>query len=525
MSPDQVLNDALASLEVGKSRLPLLALVTATLSEGRCNGSVAGSQTMLNASYVTALVGVRVGKSPLQTSIASLSSGQLVAHNSSLVAQKSYAGLSVLPSMSEMQINLPDWSPSVIVQLSDSIFRAIRPLMIRVKEHQVLTARRRCQLFHDLLNACCHAPPTADPLSRTQVSFMVNSGTPQALRADPSLSVITSLRAAVRNAKPGVHGPSVFVDAGWEEMMETQISASLVHLSERAAIDLHPDDVPESFVYRQLFTSDENSASSFALFPLLLHLSSRRVVVNLGTNAEAHNQLELGPGYLRFQVAERAFLKSQSLSANKSSTSLLPAQEQPMFQVIIAGSLAVFRITLHPSLLSVIEGVLRFKRKYPQNRVQRLAKGRRKAQKKEPNSTLFMVETFVDIEQFEVRALAQVLSVGMRLKGGHLSSSLVFGHGVAFPSSRSSKLISVSVLTGCREFSVQARSTQDESDSDHPDRAVLAALTLLDGGLFAATDLEDFRGTITLNSMKFAVPRSAMKLYTFVKQWEAEYLP
>lgn len=524
MALDEGLRTELEKSGVGRSPLPPLGLLTATLSDGDCNGSLSSSSSTVSASYGSTSVGVRVGRSPLRTSVAALSAGQVIAHSSSIVVRRAPNGLSVAPAIGEVQVDLPDWSPPVCLRLVTSLSSAFLPFSKQWNAYQNLTFRRRVQFYDDLLHACCGAPATADPLSRTQLSFMVNSGKPQALRADPSLAIITRMRSAARRpVQPHAREPDA-LDSGWEEIMENSVHASLVQISEQALIDLHPDDIPESFIYQQLFTSEERGAPGFAPFPLLLYVSSRRITISLGSHASTRNQLELGPGHLRLQIAEREFAKAEPLSANKSSTSLLPNPEHPTLHVILTGSLAWFRMTLHPSFLSVIEGVLRLQREMAQSQPAGPVLNKPAPPSPHLTSRVILVETFLDIEQFEARALAQVLSVGMRVKGGHLACSVILGPGFLH-TSRSSKPVSLSVLAGYREFSVQARSTQDEVDGSAPDRPVLAALTLLDAELFTATDLEDLRGTLSLNSMKLTVPRSALKLYTFVKQWKAEYLP
>lgn len=527
MEVDQGLETALARLNAGRSRSHMLGLVTATLVGGRFSGSVSKVRSTVSFSYASALVALRVGRSPLRSSTASLPSGQFTAHSSSMIACKSSVGVTITPSIGQSKVNLPEWSPSVFVRFVTSLNTAFVPLAAHWNAYQQSSARWRSQFFDDVLQMCCDLPAVADPLSQTQLSFMVNSGRPQALRADPSLAIFTRMRAAVRRSIQPTSNSSdpPLESAGWKQAMERRIAASLVQLSERALIDLHPDDVQDSFVYQQLFASEEGSAPNFVPFPLLLQINSQRITINLGSSAENRNQLELGPGHLRLQVAERVLMKPLPLSVTKSSTSLLPTPERPTFHVILTGSLAMFRITLHPSLLSVIEGVLRLKREIANNSPTKPAM-KKSVSKNEPiASRVVVVETFLDVERFEIRALAQVLSVGMRLKGGHLTGSLILGSGFAIHDARGHKSTSISVLTGYREFSVQARSTQDDLDSTHPDRAVLAALTLLDAELFVATDLEDLRATATLNSLKLKVPRSALKFYTFIKQWEAEYLP
>lgn len=514
--------------EPTKPSSPPLGLLTATLVEGRCSGVVGDVVAIINAAYSSAALDLRLGKAPLRATAPSVSSGQMIAHTSSIVVKSDSSGLSVNPILGEVRIDLPHWAPSILYQFSSAFVEAFSPVASRWRELQDWTVRYRRELSQTLLQAVCDVPGAADPLSRTQVSFMVNSGTPKELRADPSLTILAHMRSALRRVGLAdiaqAQSPAGHVT---EDIAEEEFRIFLTQMSRRSLVDLHPDDASDTFFYRQLYPITSAGQRGPFPLPLALRLSCQRVLLDLGGAVDMRNRLELGPGNIRVQLAERIFATSQPLEANKSSTSvssLVP--DQPVLHAVITGSLALFTATLHPSLLSVIEGIIRLNREHPirQLRTSPAASPRFDDQTSSHPKRL-LVEMFVDMEEFEVRALAQVLSVGMKLKGGHLSVSFLEDQSRPPWTGKAMRSGNVSARSGFREFSIQARSTQDEAETSHVDRATLASITILDGELFAATDLEYLRGTFTLNTLKLAVPRSALKLYTFVKQWEAEYLP
>ncbi|KAF8320822.1 hypothetical protein DL93DRAFT_2163795 [Clavulina sp. PMI_390] len=527
MPLDQPLRQQLMRVDNGRPRSHALGLITATLSEGRCVGTAANGQNSVHASYGSAAVGVRIGKSPLRLSQPALPSGHFFARSSALLLSKSDNGTSISPSIGDLQLDLPDWSLLVTLRLISSLVLTFKPLAPALQLKQEATAHHRAETFTKLLGLCQELPLAADPLSRTQLSFMVNAGRAKELRADPTLEILLRLQAAARtpeaNSIFGLLEP-IPTAGNWRAHLEESMITTLGYLWNRGLIELHPDEVPTSFVYRQLFPSTDHGSSGSAVFPLLFHLTYRGVTINLGASLSTRNQLELGPGHLRLQIAERTFTQAPTLAENKSSTSLPVAPPRLATHVVLTASLATFRITLHPSLFSVIEGVLRFKnevtRKTPPTET--IGAPSQSARRK---PRVLVLETFMDLENFEVRALAQVLSVGLRLKGGHISNSLILGIGGSLEGSRILRKTNTSVLAGFRELSIQARSPHNETDETSHDRSILAALTLLDSQLFVLTDLENLRATSSLNSMKLSVPRSALKLYNFVKQWEAEYLP
>ena len=512
------------------SSLPPLGLLTATLFEGRCNGAVGDTVTAVSASYSSAILDLQIGRAPLHSSALSVSSGQMTARSSSIAVKSDPSGLLIDPIIGEVHIDLPHWAPLLLYQFSSAFAAAFTPVAAQQRELQESKVRHRRELFYALLQAACHESVAADPLSRTQVSFMVNSGNPKKLRTDPSLAILAHMRTAVRRVgRAGI--PQVRAPTGHtsEDIAAEEFRIILTQMSRRSLIDLHPDDAPDTFVYRRLFPSKSRGQRRSLPLPLALRLSCQRVILQLGGTVDTRNKLEFGPGNLRIQFSERIFAKSPPFEANKSSASLsLLVPDQPVLHVVVTGSFALFTATLHPSLLSVIEGMLRLKQKHSTQQLHASpAPGtpvdvQDHVQDRVLRPKMLFVEIFADVEQFEVRALAQLLTVGIKFTGGHLSISSL---GARYVPPRIRKTPSVSLLGGFRELSVQARSTQDEADLSHADRAVLASSTLLDGELFSVTDMECVRGTFTLNTLKLTVPRSALKLYTFVKQWEAEYLP
>lgn len=513
----------------GGSSYPPLGLLTATLFEGRCSGTVGDTLTTVSSSYSGAVLDLRIGGAHLHTAALSVPSGQMVAQGSSIAVKSDSSGLSIDPIVGEVQIDLPHWAPLLLYQFSIGFVRSFVPVASRRRELHELTVRHRGELFQALLQAACHESVAADPLSRTQVSFMVNSGTPKELRADPSLAILAHIRTAFRRVGlPDISQGQPPANRVLEGFAAEEFRTFLTQMSRRSLVDLHPDDASDTFIYRQLFPVKSREQLRWFSLPLAVRLSCRHVLVNLGGTEDTRNRLEFGPGNIRIQLAERDFTMSQPSEANKSSTSLPPiVPDQPALHAVVTGSLAVFTASLHPSLLSVIEGIIRLKREDPMQQLRGPpgSGARSDAQDQALYPKMLFIEIFVDVEQFEVRALAQVLSVGVKLKGGHLSISFLESQSAPSWVWKARKFGSVSALSGFRELSVQARSTQDDTDMSRADRAVLASCTLLDGELFSASDLECFRGTLALNTVKLTVPRSALKLYTFVKQWEAEYLP
>lgn len=525
---DGGLSEVLLKHDLGRSRAPLLGLLTATLSGGSCNGFLDGSSATFNASYTSAFVGVRIGRHPLRPASPHVSSGQLSAHSSSLAIHMEPKSLSVSPAIGKVSLDIPGWSPSVLYQMSESFVAAFVPLLSQAKNMQKSWKHQRQRMLSDLLQAASTTAVTTDPLSRTQVSFMVNSGTPRSLRADPALAVLAHMRSTSRHF-PNIRASESYSRTdGNEGAFDQQIKNSLIDMAERNLVDMHPDEVYDSFVYRHLCATPKDDSPTLNVLPLVLALTFQRIVLNVGDTGEPQNQLELGPGDLRVQVAERLFTQAQPLAANKSSTSLLPLDpDQPIFHVVASGSIGLFRITVHPSLLSVIRGAIQLtgKSSHRENPPSPLHSKARDTRIILPPRRMWLFEAFIALEQLEVRAIAQVLSVGLKFKGARLTASVIMGNGVGGHNSRTYDPPSVSLLAGFREFTVQARSRGDEDPVIHPNRPILASLTMVEGDVYAATDMEDVRGTFTLTAMKLNVPRSALKLYTFVKQWEAEYLP
>lgn len=524
---DNSLREALTKHELGKSKGSLLALLSASLVGGTCNGVFSNSDFTVNAAYTGAYMGLRISKTPLRPSTPYLPAGELSARNSSISLRKGDPeGYCISPTIGDVLFRLPGWSPSVLVQTVTTFAGSYLPLGNQVKLTQQHLSLQKKRALYELLQASATTTLPDPSSAQVQVSFMVNSGTPGALRAHLDYAALTRMRA-IRHLSIDTT-PQVNTLEQTNQDLEHLVKSYLIDIAEHKLIDWQEEDITGSLVYKQLYAIQDSSPSSRQPFPMNFIFGLRHILMEVGEIGEPQNQVELGPCDLHVQVAERTFTKSIPLSANKSSTSLPPLEsDQPVTHVILSGTVGQFRITLHPSLLGVIQGGLQFTKRPSGKQMPASPTGSKAEDAKSMFFTprMYFVESFVNLELFEVRALTQVLSVGIKLKGARLTVSSLMGGIAGSRTLRGASYPSTSILAGFHEFSVQARSMEEGSNVTSIDRSILAAVTFLDGEMYTSVNADDLRGTLSLRSLKLTVPRSAMKLYTFMKQWEAEYLP
>lgn len=525
---DEHVSRILRSKNYTPSNLAPLCIVSLSLKVGMCHGVLGSETNSLAASFQSAAVHLRVTKARSSRTRDAVPVSDLEVGHSSVAVCGGTPGISIDASIGALSFQTPGWSPPLILKATQYFVAPFIPTVRRSRKLGKVLFRRRQLVFTELAQKSCAFTTHADPLSRTQVSFMVNSGVPRMLRADPTLSILAHMRSTLRRSAPSEFTDSLGIiprDELPDGTVQSRLTAAIIEMFALGLVDLHPEQVDQSFVYQRLYPSNHAVSTFDTLPPLAVDLTVQGTQLSLGDDVNAPNLLELGLLRLRANLSSRSFLKSNP-SGNKSSTSLLSVElEQAARHVVLSSTIAMVRFVVNPTLFTVIRGILRLTRGYTNQKSGHLPSPTEETMSRSSSSSPFyVVEASFAIEELEHRAVAQLLSLGIRLKEFSITSSMVLGRTIT-PRIGAQAMSSQAVTARFREFSLEARSIQEDRDQIASERALLASMVLVAGECFVVRSSEKVKGTFALAALKFSVPRSAMKLYSFSKQWEAEYLP
>lgn len=504
-----------------------LCIMNLSLEGGACHVAFGGGTLSLAASFHTAAVHFRVAKARSSRNGLIITLGHLEAGPSSIAISSGGAGISVDTSIGPLSFQMPGWSPPLILRATRDFATPFLPSAKRLGALSQTALRRKQLFFAELAQKSCAFATHADPLSRTQVSFMVNSGIPRALRADSALSILAHMRFTLRQSDRSEFTDSVGIIAGDElsdDTVRARLTAAIVEMFALGLVDLNPEHLDESFVYKRLYPDADATSTFDSLPPLAVDFRVQSTTLSLGDDFSTPNLLELGQLRLRANISSRSFIRSNP-TGNKSSTSLLSIEpEQPTRHIVISSTISMVRLVVNPTLFTVVRGILRLTREFTTQQSDQVATPSTAGPSKHSkNSPVYVIEASFAIEELEHRAVAQLLSLGIRLKEFSVTSSMMFG--ISSPRAGVPTSSSQTVTARFREFALEARSIREDKDQGDSERALLASMMLVAAECFVVRSSEEVKGTFALAALKFSVPRSAMKLYSFSKQWEAEYLP
>ena len=357
-----------------------------------------------------------------------------------------------------------------------------------------------------------------DPLSTIQPSYLVQSDTPHALRTDIIYRFFSQLRDSLRYLR----GKSR--DMRCSEQHEAVIDPDdFSSLLEARLVLLDPDAYNVLSSLEQFFPilRPDDSAPASRPVPTLTSSVSVRltntVVVILDPLSNSPNQLTVTELCARICIrhADIIHLAASDL-ATMSQTSLKEKYLQGVRKYFASISVGTVTLSMFPHLMSFAQHILQVQRSYHPT----------------PSST----ENPTQSAPISTIPLTQNINVVLALHQLCIQAAaenLVFEFGVSHMRGASSML---SLKPGSRKMNtsvlfnqmyIRARSPSDLAKMN--DQDILAAIELAEGkvnttareDLLLNTDLH----LVFATDLRIHVPRSALRLFRFIEEWRAAYLP
>ena len=433
----------------------------------------------------------------------------------SLTIQLSRRSLSATLSDFLIQIGHrgPELITSTLIALVSTGTQVAR-LVHGLKTHDTTTKRA---IVRGILMASGQKP-VIDPLSTIQPSYLVQTGTPHLLRTELKFKLFYHLRDCVWDVKDQLTTDFEIILA--EEFMSL-VEARLILLDQDACNE------DQLTLLKSLFfnPSHHNATSSMksgnaplGSFYLCITRSAFVVLDPMGgPSSEVHFNNVVFKTYVDLFDLVQSSLKDPT---SASQTSLRTKSPRVVQKMIVVLSLDEATLIVLPHLMHFTQYILRVKRQYSSGLHHESPPVQDVLGNPPNHSAQFLhVEIMIIIHHLRAQAAAEnlVLVVGMR--GLQTSSSLLTSEIQKHPSMNHSVRF--------KELYLQARSPADPAKENDLD--VLAGLTFTNGRTSLVSRPEPLKTnlklTFSLTGLRLHVPRSALRLYRFIEEWRADYLP
>ncbi|KAF8161147.1 hypothetical protein B0H34DRAFT_654233 [Crassisporium funariophilum] len=368
-----------------------------------------------------------------------------------------------------------------------------------------------------------------DPLSTIQPSYLVQTGIPHLLRTEITFKFLYHLRNCVWNI--GESERKLFDSCN--NINKDKITVDqLVSLAESrlGLLDQDAFSAGDLTTLEDLFSqskldnpqeANKSSKSSIDAFSLLLGKLTMIVLAPAGGSSS-----EFFVNNFHLNMRSRSFDLVQFTSSNPSSasqTSLRAKSPRRIHKMIVSISLSEITLIVLPHLMHFAQHILRVKRQFTsglQDAVRTRTNREFSDRASGSSSKLSSFEIMVGIHRLRVQAAAENLVLVVGVQGVKTSSSLLLSP------SQTQQSMHHTILFD--EVFFQARSPSDPIKESEQD--ILAALAFLTGQLSVvsrpdAGSRQNLKLVFTLTGLRLHVPRSALRLYRFVQEWRADYLP
>lgn len=402
-------------------------------------------------------------------------------------------------------------APRVIAITFQSAIRFVSKIATTVEQSAVARSQNRRRLVHAVLKHHQDRTIWTDPLSWTQASFIVKTGLPAKLRSDISWKIIAHLRHRLRDmdgqALQQLHRE---VEAPEAPPTVDQISTLLAAQQWTDITHDADESIPTPLLLDILYPpSPIDQALETVRRSGAFALSLRQVEFSIRGEGLADNILAVGPTRSRVEVGRK---RLESMRPN----SLFREEEEGLF---IFASLSVDSCAarIQPSLIPFLSEVLRVQR--------RAARPKQNPISTTPTPidlTPIVVEVALTVADAQLEAFASKVILNIRSTGVTVSGNLTYR---AAMSEAQYSGCGLSAVTD--EFRVSTRATavgsRHAADQDILAEMVFVHSTLSVLGKEAVTE-RHLHVLLGQQDFLINVPRSALKLYHFVREWKAEYL-
>lgn len=351
-----------------------------------------------------------------------------------------------------------------------------------------------------------------DPLSTIQPSFLIQRGYPQALRTDATYKFLFHLRIILRVARLRGDINSTKQPIAVHDV-RSLVDPCLADLE--VDLDSSKEGIPSPFETIYPPTSQKPTISARLIVNSANLTADLISIIIADESSSSTSRLDISSCALRlrssklFHSLEGVQLPSQSPSLANYDTAIIP-------QIICALVIGDINVTVMPHLMVFAQCSLRLRRVSD--------KWRPESSPALSNSGPSHLILTAALRRVNIRAAAENLAFEIGATDMDISLSSL----KRVDTSMHTDIQSVGYTAGFSNAFIRARATSVEPGIWARDQDILASL-VFSGKFNALWRQEPSTSTIRLafllHSTHISVPRSALRLYRFVEEWRADFLP
>ncbi|KAH9041126.1 hypothetical protein EDB84DRAFT_1436665 [Lactarius hengduanensis] len=423
----------------------------------------------------------------------------------------------------ELETEAADYIPRVISAHTDTIIDAIDAYH-RLRSRILSGARVRIHLI--LQWAQRHS--VVDPLSTIQPSYLVQSGRPREIRVHPASKILIYIRSCLRflsiDERQAIdHLTGEEDDSVTREDVIALLEGQLAGL----AIDGDATGLANISIIARIFGAPDlprpAPAHERPIQAVGIRLRSTKISV-LHPTRGASSEVSLS------SVDITAALKKSELhlASSKAPKDLIVSRDKNrsvVQQVSVSAVLNGIEVLMLPHILNLVQSLVRL-RKSPRNATRSPPSPLPTPQASQSLwKTTFLVDVVLSLNALRLQVAAEKLIVAFNVS--HLdfvSSAYIRAHSghAARPD------LSANASLFLDSMALEAHSS---SDRDFPvPQDMLAEISVKKTNFNCALRHEvalspTIRAALVVGSLRLSVPRSAIRLWKFIEEWKADYLP
>jgi hypothetical protein len=387
-------------------------------------------------------------------------------------------------------------------------------------------ASHRTSFYQHIIShllVCSQDKHVVDPLSTIQPSYLIQIGRPHELRTDINFRFLFHLRSCLwhldesERTRFSQHVP---------EKPDVEITALLGPRLTTLSLDPDTSSLSHLTVLGAILPNLMGSPSTAPASSRVLALYIDEIVVAFQhPSCTAASKIAAAPFIACIRLDIPDLIRPLAVYPRTTSQTSLPEKGQQNIQhIVVSLSVGEVGITIFPQLMQFTQEALRVRRRY-RNISADLSDMH--CPEETPRGQLHPVLADVTIllRQLRVQAVAENLTFEVGLSAASAISGVLFRR----ESDRGAgKDHSMSHSLTFHDLFLRARSPADSLNQT--DQDILASLLVSDGKANAVIREEPLsnlliRGVWSVRQIQISVPRSAIRLYRFVEEWRADFLP
>ncbi|KAH8080285.1 hypothetical protein BXZ70DRAFT_901408 [Cristinia sonorae] len=368
-----------------------------------------------------------------------------------------------------------------------------------------------------------------DPFSTIQPSFLIQSGRPHDIRTDGAFRFLIYLRNCSRYLEPDERRAVLDLPhCGRPPVSTEELQDAVAAQMDQSDMDLQASTLGRRSILQDLVPGLGVPATQVAPHKKLFE-NAILLLKHLRLSISHPQDNAYSEVYLRkvmISVSSRmAWVSQPGNPMKQSSTSLRSREHLNTRQVALLLSTGDIGVSVSPQLLGFLQVVIRVQRHY-MSTASRSPVNTQVSPK--PNSKpppFYQIDVVLSSRSLRFKAAAESLVIEYKASGVTYTSTTLAKH---VPHSRMAWDLSMNHAVAFDEIRLQACSLGEMAKPR--DYTVLASISVTGGNVSTVLRQEaltrpSVRGVFNVQGIHLNVPRSAMRLYRFMQDWQADYLP